>query len=56
MFNKRVRIKEILGNGVINHELTVMGWVRTFQKQPIYCTQRWKYQFEFTSCFRTWKI
>ncbi len=31
MFNKRVRIKEILGNGVINHELTVMGWVRTFR-------------------------
>ena len=31
MFNKRVRIKEILGNELINHELTVMGWVRTFR-------------------------
>ncbi len=31
MFNKRVRIKEILGSELINHELTVMGWVRTFR-------------------------
>ena len=31
MFNKRVRIKEILASEVINHELTVMGWVRTFR-------------------------
>jgi len=31
MFNKRVRIKEILGNELINHDLTVMGWVRTFR-------------------------
>lgn len=31
MFNKRVRIKEILRSELINHELTVMGWVRTFR-------------------------
>ncbi|MDE3182726.1 MAG: asparagine--tRNA ligase [Bacteroidota bacterium] len=31
MFNKRVRIKEVLENELINHELTVMGWVRTFR-------------------------
>jgi asparaginyl-tRNA synthetase len=31
MFNKRVRIKEVLVNELINHELTVMGWVRTFR-------------------------
>lgn len=31
MLNKRVRIKEILRNELINHELTVMGWVRTFR-------------------------
>ena len=31
MFNKRVRIKEVLRNELINHELTVMGWVRTFR-------------------------
>lgn len=31
MLNKRVRIKEVLKNELINHELTVMGWVRTFR-------------------------
>ena len=31
MFNKRVRIKEVLENELINHGLTVMGWVRTFR-------------------------
>ncbi len=31
MLNKRIRIKEILRNELINHELTVMGWVRTFR-------------------------
>jgi asparaginyl-tRNA synthetase len=31
MFNKRVRIKEVLQNELINQELTVMGWVRTFR-------------------------
>jgi asparaginyl-tRNA synthetase len=31
MLNKRVRIKEVLSNELINHELTVMGWVRTFR-------------------------
>lgn len=31
MFNKRVRIKDVLKNEAINHELTVMGWVRTFR-------------------------
>ena len=31
MFNKRVRIKDALKNESINHELTVMGWVRTFR-------------------------
>jgi len=31
MLNKRVRIKEALKNELINHELTVMGWVRTFR-------------------------
>ena len=31
MFNKRVRIKEVLKSELINHELTVMGWVRTFR-------------------------
>jgi asparaginyl-tRNA synthetase len=31
MFNKRVRIKDVLEGDLINHELTVMGWVRTFR-------------------------
>ena len=31
MFNKRVRIKEVLKCELINQELTVMGWVRTFR-------------------------
>ncbi len=31
MLNKRVRIKDVLQNELINHELTVMGWVRTFR-------------------------
>ncbi|HEY5463092.1 MAG TPA: asparagine--tRNA ligase [Hanamia sp.] len=31
MFNKRARIKEVLKDELINHELTVMGWVRTFR-------------------------
>jgi len=31
MFNKRIRIKEVLANELINHGLTVMGWVRTFR-------------------------
>ncbi|HEY9341062.1 MAG TPA: asparagine--tRNA ligase [Hanamia sp.] len=31
MFNKRKRIKEILKNDLINDEVTVMGWVRTFR-------------------------
>ncbi|MEO8721146.1 MAG: asparagine--tRNA ligase [Ginsengibacter sp.] len=31
MFNKRVRIKEVLESELINQELIVMGWVRTFR-------------------------
>jgi asparaginyl-tRNA synthetase len=31
MFNKRVRIKEVLEGDFMNQELTVMGWVRTFR-------------------------
>ena len=31
MFNKRVRIKEVLKGELISQELTVMGWVRTFR-------------------------
>ena len=31
MFNKRIRIKEVLEKELINHDLTVMGWVRTFR-------------------------
>jgi asparaginyl-tRNA synthetase len=31
MFNKRVRIKDVLEDDLINQELTVMGWVRTFR-------------------------
>jgi asparaginyl-tRNA synthetase len=31
MFNKRVKIKELLGYEPNNQEVTVMGWVRTFR-------------------------
>ena len=31
MFNKRVRIKDVLKGDFVNQELTVMGWVRTFR-------------------------
>lgn len=31
MFNKRIRIKELLGWEPRNQEVTVMGWVRTFR-------------------------
>ena len=31
MFNKRVRIKDVLGGDLMNRDLTVMGWVRTFR-------------------------
>ena len=31
MFNQRVRIKEVLKSELIDKELTVMGWVRTFR-------------------------
>ena len=31
MLNKRIRIKEVLAKELINRELTVMGWVRTFR-------------------------
>ena len=31
MFNNRIRIKEVLNNEMINHTITVMGWVRTFR-------------------------
>ena len=31
MFNKRIRIKEVLNRTNANHEITVMGWVRTFR-------------------------
>lgn len=31
MFNKRQRIKDVLKSELINQELTVMGWVRTFR-------------------------
>ncbi|MGN6539895.1 MAG: asparagine--tRNA ligase [Ginsengibacter sp.] len=31
MFNKRVRIKEVLVGDFVNQEITVMGWVRTFR-------------------------
>ncbi|MEO9144115.1 MAG: asparagine--tRNA ligase [Ginsengibacter sp.] len=31
MFNKRVRIKEVLKGDLIDNDLTVMGWVRTFR-------------------------
>lgn len=31
MFNKRVKIKELLAHDKANYEATVMGWVRTFR-------------------------
>ncbi len=31
MFNKRVKIKELLSWGPTEQEVTVMGWVRTFR-------------------------
>src|SRR6478735_2086350 len=31
MFNKRIRIKELLASDQANYEATVMGWVRTFR-------------------------
>src|ERR1700712_953140 len=31
MFNDRIRIKEVLNTGMMNHTVTVMGWVRTFR-------------------------
>ena len=31
MFNKRVKIKELLASEQTGHEVTVMGWVRTFR-------------------------
>jgi asparaginyl-tRNA synthetase len=31
MFNKRIRIKEVLGTEPQQQEITVMGWVRTFR-------------------------
>lgn len=31
MFNKRVKIKELLTKGIVDSEVVVMGWVRTFR-------------------------
>jgi len=31
MFNKRIKIKELLQSDKSNYEATVMGWVRTFR-------------------------
>ncbi len=31
MFNKRIKIKELLAAGPVNQEVTVMGWVRSFR-------------------------
>jgi asparaginyl-tRNA synthetase len=31
MFNKRVKVKDLLGSNETGHEVTVMGWVRTFR-------------------------
>ena len=31
MFNKRKRVKEVLNSELINQNITVMGWVRTFR-------------------------
>ena len=31
MFNKRIKVKELLASEKANYETTVMGWVRTFR-------------------------
>src|SRR4051812_45591431 len=31
MFNKRVKVKDLLASSETGHEVTVMGWVRTFR-------------------------
>src|ERR1041385_2206858 len=31
MFNKRVKVKDLLASERTGHEVTVMGWVRTFR-------------------------
>jgi asparaginyl-tRNA synthetase len=31
MFNKRVKIKQLLATGAAEQEVTIMGWVRTFR-------------------------
>lgn len=31
MFNKRIRVKELLVNEKINYKVVIMGWVRTFR-------------------------
>ena len=31
MFNKRVKVKDLLASETTGHEVTVMGWVRTFR-------------------------
>jgi asparaginyl-tRNA synthetase len=31
MFNKRVKIKDLLASDSVNYQATVMGWVRTFR-------------------------
>ena len=31
MFNNRIRIREALNSDMVNHTITVMGWVRTFR-------------------------
>src|ERR1051325_5921426 len=31
MFNKRVKVKELMASDKTGHEVTVMGWVRTFR-------------------------
>ena len=31
MFNKRIKVKDLLASEVTGHEVTVMGWVRTFR-------------------------
>ncbi|KAA9041973.1 asparagine--tRNA ligase [Ginsengibacter hankyongi] len=31
MLNDRIRIKEVLGSDMVNHNITIMGWVRTFR-------------------------
>src|SRR5215210_3122926 len=31
MFNKRVKVKDLLSSAETGHEVTVMGWVRTFR-------------------------